>query len=181
MDLERTKFKDLRKLFAFDRSSDFEERLFNNILVISLMATLIFDLNAIFIIKSPGLILSNTIALFVFMAILIISRIQHNYSRAKLIYSVFLILILDAVWFIGGGFDGFNGYIVMLQITVLLIINKSNMHFRILGIVIINTITLFIIEYLYPERTHHGLIYRPGLDMPINHYPHFVSIACNSY
>ena len=149
--MERTKFNDLLKLFAFDRSSDFEERLFNNILIISIMASLIFDLNAIFIIKSQALTLTNTIAVLVFTTILIISKIQHNYARAKLLYSAFLILILDAVWFVGGGFYGFNGYIVMLQLTVLLIINKSTVHFRILFIVIINTVALFIIEYLYPQ------------------------------
>ena len=82
---------------------------------------------------------------------LYLSKMKGNYKLAYQAYSIYLLLIINAVWFMGGGYDGFNGYVMMLLLTVFVVIREKTRQLWILGIVILNVIILFLIEYRFPD------------------------------
>ena len=140
-----------KSLFEFTRNPLSNRDLFNNVVIISVIATFIFTINAFLVLHDFSLGFMDLIAFIVFTTILYLSNVLDRYNLANRIYSVFLVIIINAVWFIGGGYDGFNGYIMMLLLTVLMVIREKSNQVNILFFVIINVILLFVLEFIYPD------------------------------
>lgn len=141
----------IQTLFGFSRHPLTHKELFDNVLVISILATAIFTINAFLIIQNLILGTLNTISTLVFIFCLYLSKITPNYRLSYRIYSVYLLIILNGVWFLGGGYNGFNGYVMMLLLAVMMVIREQTNQLWILAIIIINVIALFGIELQYPE------------------------------
>jgi len=138
-------------LFGFSRHPLSHKELFDNVLVISVLATAIFTINAFLVINNIVLGTLNTISVLVFIVCLYLSKIATNYQLSYRIYSIYLLIIINGVWFIGGGYNGFNGYIMMLLLAVLMVIREKTNQLWILAVIISNVIILFTIEFIYPD------------------------------
>ncbi|NNF35232.1 MAG: HAMP domain-containing histidine kinase [Saprospiraceae bacterium] len=140
-----------KTLFGFSRHPLTHKELFDNVLVISILSTAIFTINAFLIIQNLILGTLNTLSTLVFIFCLYLSKITTNYRLSYRIYSVYLLIILNGVWFLGGGYNGFNGYVMMLLLAVMMVIREKTNQLWILAVLIVNVIVLFGIELRYPE------------------------------
>lgn len=133
------------------KSRNLEERLFTTVLFVSFLSILLFTLNAIFIIGDPPIIITNSIITFIIGGMLFAVRYKAMYRQIIMPYGLTVIIGLNLVWFISGGYDSPNGYI-LLGILIVVIIVSQHKYAKILTIAsVINVIILFCIEYYNPE------------------------------
>lgn len=128
-----------------------EEKLFNSIALISFTATFLFTLNAIFVIRDRPIIIADALATVLIFVIYYFSRFKDNYRAAFPLFGLLVLVVINSVWFTTGGYDSSNGYIYLIITIVLIILTSKVTRLILMGVFVINILSLFLIEYYYPD------------------------------
>ena len=102
-------------MFNFLRvgSRRLEERIFINVLFISFIAVLLFTVNAIVVLKDLPIIITDAVAAIAIGILFYLTRFKRLYKQMISPYSMVILFTINAVWFISGGYDSPNGYILI--------------------------------------------------------------------
>jgi len=132
-------------------STSLERRVFLNVLLISIVSVLAFLANAILILHDTNLVIANTIALVLLVTMYILSRFMDLYMYLVLPYALIVLAGLNSAWFISGGYVSSTSYIMFAILIIGIIVSRNKYTMLIIGIISINIIVLYSLEYFYPE------------------------------
>jgi len=132
-------------------STSLERRVFLNVLLISIVSVLAFLANAILILHDTNLVIANLIALVLLVAMYVLSRFRDMYRYLVLPYTVIVLAGINSAWFISGGYVSSTSYIMFAILIIGIIVSRNKYTILVIGIISINIIILYSLEYLYPE------------------------------
>ena len=132
-------------------STSLERRVFLNVLLISIASVLAFLANAIFILHDTNLIIANIVALLLLITMYILSRFMDLYMYLVLPYALTVLAGINSTWFISGGYVSSTSYIMFAILIIGIIVSRNKYTILIIGIISMNIIVLYSLEYLYPE------------------------------
>ncbi len=131
-------------------SRNLEERVFLNILKISIVSVLIFLANAAFVLGDITLIIANSIAVTVLIVMYLLSKYRSLYKKLVLPYTLFVLAALNTVWFSSGGFVSSTSYIIFAIIIVGIIVSRHQYTWFLTAFISVNVLVLYSIEYFNP-------------------------------
>ncbi|QCK14696.1 sensor histidine kinase [Mangrovivirga cuniculi] len=145
-----------------------EKKIFLRVLTLSILATILLLLNNLYIAKDINLVIFEIIALIFIVSLYFFSRRITNITLVSKIFGVTVLLILNMTWFQSGGFRSSIPYLFILIVLFLLVVFDNIWKKGVVPIIIINILTLFFLEYNYPDKVNnfeypqvlisHGLI-----------------------
>lgn len=149
-----------------------QEKVFVRVLFISVIAVIVFLLNAIFVLNDKTIITSNSIVLVVVSTMYYLARNRGMYMQMIIPYTLLVIVAINGTWFISGGYVSSNSYIMIAILVVGIVASRHKYTAYLMVMVATNVIILFALEY-----------YFPGLSKPIDRQDDIIShglvfIAC---
>ncbi len=136
---------------SINSSKNLEERLFIHILFISLISIILFTANAILVIGDPPIIITNSTLTVLIAVMYYLAAYKGLYQQMILPYTILILIGINAVWFISGGYDSPNGYILLGIVIVVIIVSRPRYAKVMIMFVVLDIITLFTIEYYNPD------------------------------
>jgi signal transduction histidine kinase/CheY-like chemotaxis protein len=128
------------------------------------MTTLFSILSGVFLfITLPPSNQHNTLSLcfsILFGLLYYWSKKRINLHQVTIAFIIVSLLLLYIAWFLDGGFRGSTGYFSIIAIAFFIIIAPLKYRFLLLGIILFSVLTLFAIEYNYPQYITHN----PNID-----------------
>lgn len=133
--------------FFRHKASTIEENIFVKSVLAALSISFLLTINALILFPNWWLPLLDMVATCIFFLIYYRVRYLGRYKELMVLFLISVIIILDLAWFISGGYNSPNAYLLILVFVDGAIILSRNQIKWLAPLLIVNILALYMIEY----------------------------------
>jgi len=138
-------------LFGNREHYSLEHRFFNSVSLFSALAACFATITNIALGLNIKLIIFTLISSFILFAFYYISRKKKIYKLLIIPYIVYSLIVMSVVWFFNAGSDGPVIFVYLVGLVLFVIITEKKIRFIVITFFLLNLVSLFTIEKLYPQ------------------------------
>lgn len=127
-----------------------EYKLFLMACIISMFVSLILTLIDFFVAKDYASSIVGVFSFFAFSFFYYQLKYKYRFEKIRTPFIVALIIIVNSVWFSGGGLNLTNAFVFFLILILIIIIAPTEIRALFVVIVFVNLVVFSALEFLYP-------------------------------